>query len=234
MVYPAIVIAGMGGVIFIVMTFVMPKMMALYGEFGTEMPLPTRVLMAVSSVFSRFFWLVPLFFGGLFVGYKVMILKQDFRERIDRIKLKLPIFGPLSKAVILTEIARTLAMLVQTGVPLIDALNIVAKSTGNEIYRQSFEKATSRVEKGFPFSEAIAEEPEFPKIVSQMIATGEETGKLDETLFNLSGYFEVEAEQRVKGLTSAIEPLIMIVLGIGVGFLVFAVIMPIYSLTSQF
>jgi len=234
MIYPVIVLVGMGGVIFIVMTFVVPKLTALYSEFGSEMPLPTRILMSISGVFSRFFWLFPIVGFGAIVGFKLMMAKKKYRMKVDRWKLKLPIIGPLLKAVILTEITRTMAMLVQTGVPLIDALSIVSKSAGNEIYQQSFEKATTRVEKGFPFSEAIAEEPEFPPIVAQMISTGEETGKLDEILFNLSRYFEAEAEQKVKGLTSAIEPLIMIVLGVGVALLVFAVIMPIYDLTSQF
>ncbi len=234
MIYPIIVITGMIGVMFIVMVFVMPKMTSLYSDFGSDLPVTTKILMGVSDIASKFFWVVP-FFGVIgFLVYKSMMQTQSFREKLDRKKLSLPIIGPLNRVTILTEMTRTLAMLIQTGVPLIDAINIIALASGNEIYFQSLEKAAKRVERGLPFSESIAEEEAFPKIVSQMIMTGEETGKLDEVLFNLSRYFEVESEQKVKSLTSAIEPLIMIVLGVGVGFLVFAVITPVYNLTSQF
>ena len=234
MIYPIIVVTGMIGVMFIVMVFVMPKMTSLYSDFGSDLPITTKILMGISDIASKFFWVVP-FFGviGILV-YKSMMQTQSFREKIDRKKLTLPIIGPLNRVTILTEMTRTLAMLIQTGVPLIDAINIIAMASGNEVYLKSLEKASKRVEKGLPFSESIAEEEAFPTIVSQMIMTGEETGKLDEVLFNLSRYFEVESEQKVKSLTSAIEPLIMIVLGVGVGFLVFSVITPIYNLTSQF
>lgn len=234
MIYPIIVIAGMIGVMFVVMVFVMPKMSSLYAEFGSDLPLTTRVLMTVSDIASKFFWILPFFAAIGFLIYKSMMQTENFREKIDRKKLTLPIIGPLNKTTILTEMTRTLAMLIQTGVPLIDAINIIAVASGNEVYLKSLKKAARRVEKGLPFSESLSEEEAFPTIVSQMVMTGEETGKLDEVLFNLSRYFEVESEQKVKGLTSAIEPLIMIILGLGVGFLVFSVITPIYNLTSQF
>jgi len=234
MIYPIIVVVGMVGVIFIVMTFVIPKMTSLYAEFGTQMPTPTRILMSISGFFARFFWLFPLLGILSLALLKILLAQKKFRERFDRWRLQIPILGPLTQAMILTEVSRTLAMLIQTGVALVEALEIVARSTGNEVYRRSFEIAKDRVEKGFPFSEALEGEKLIPLIVSQMVATGEETGKMDDVLFKLSSYFQTEADQKVKALTSAIEPLIMIVLGIGVGFLVFAVIMPIYNLTSQF
>jgi len=234
MIYPVIVLLGMTGVIFIVMTFVVPKMTSMYQEFGSDMPTPTRILISVSSFMSRFSWLFPFLVFALITLYRLLSQKQEFREKFDRWKLKVPIYGPLNQTLILTEITRTSAMLIQTGVPLVETLDIAANSAGNEVYRLSFEKAKDRVEKGFCFSEALAEESLIPIIVSQMVNTGEETGKLDDVLFKLSHYFQTEADQKVKTLTSAIEPLIMIVLGVGVGFLVFAVIMPIYNLTSQF
>jgi type IV pilus assembly protein PilC len=234
MIYPVIVIVAMVGVSFIVMTMVVPKLSALYQGFGAQMPATTRILMAVSGFVSHFFWFFPgIFFGSILV-YRILLKKKNFREKVDRMKLKIPIVGPLNKAIALTEITRTLGLLVKTGVPLIDALKITGSASGNQVYQKSFEKAAARVEKGFPFSESIREEKLFPRIVAQMVGTGEETGKLDEVLIKLSRYFEVEAEQKVKGLTSAIEPLIIIVLAIGVGFLVFAVITPIYNLTNQF
>ena len=125
-------------------------------------------------------------------------------------------------------------MMLSAGISLVAGLGIVAEVAGNEVFKNAFLKIGERVEKGFPISDSFAEQEVFPVIVNQMVATGEATGKLDEVLMRVSDYFSTESEQSVKTLTSAIEPLIMIVLGVGVGFLVVAVIMPIYDLTSQF
>jgi type IV pilus assembly protein PilC len=124
--------------------------------------------------------------------------------------------------------------LVGAGISIIDALKISAESVGNSIYKNLLLSAAKQVEKGLPLAVPIAQSPLFPPILAQMISVGEETGKVDEVLVKLSLYFEAESEQGVSALTAAIEPLIMIVLGIGVGFLVIAVILPIYNLTSAF
>ncbi len=234
MIYPIIVIVGMCGVIFIVMTFVIPKMTALYSEFGAQMPLPTRILMTTANAFSKFFWLIPVLVGGLFSFFKAFGKKPKVKTKLDEIRLKIPILGPLLKATLMTDITRTLGMLISTGVPLVDGVSLIGRSTGNIIFENAFQEVGKRIEKGFALSEAMREQMVFPDILVEMAATGEQTGKLDTALFNLAHYFEVEADQKVKTLTSAIEPLIMIVLGISVGFLVFAIIMPIYNLTSQF
>ncbi len=234
MIYPAIIIIGMVVVSFIMMIFVIPKMTSLYSEFGTEMPLATRVLIGIADFVSRNVWLFPLLIVGLVIAFRAAQKNKETRKKLDELKLKVPVMGPLTKAMILTEISRTLGTLLGTGVPLVDALKIVGEASGNEVFHQGLNRSAKRVEKGLLLSDSIAENPAFPPIVSQLVATGEQTGKLDEILNNISRYFEMEAEQRVKTLTSAIEPLIMILLGLGVGFLVIAIIMPIYNLTSQF
>ena len=234
MIYPIIIVVGMIGVIFIVMTFVIPKLTGLYKEFGTEMPLPTRILMFISDFMVEVAFIFPILIVAGIIFFKFYAKRPNIKAKIDRLKLKLPIIGPLNEATLMTDISRTLAMLISTGVPLIDGVQIIGRSTGNILFEKAFKRVSERVEKGFSLSDAMREQIVFPDILVEMVATGEQTGKLDKTLANISHYFEVEAEQRVKTLTSAIEPLIMIVLGVGVGFLVFAVIMPIYSLTSQF
>ena len=125
-------------------------------------------------------------------------------------------------------------MLLSAGIPLVEALKIVANVAENSVYLEAFQKISERVQKGFSIANSFEETGVFPIIVNQMVATGEATGKLDEILLRVSDYFSSEAEQSVKSLTSAIEPMIMILLGLGVGFLVIAVVMPIYNLTSQF
>ncbi|MDZ4209613.1 MAG: type II secretion system F family protein, partial [Candidatus Curtissbacteria bacterium] len=136
--------------------------------------------------------------------------------------------------IIMTEMTRTLGLLVSAGISVVEALNITAASVGNSIFEEKLKFAATQVEKGLPLAMIMRDIEEFPAIIPQMISVGEETGKMDEILLKLSHYFEQESEEMVKGLTTAIEPLIMIVLGIGVGFLVIAVIMPIYNLTSAF
>ncbi len=156
------------------------------------------------------------------------------RKKIDQIKLKLPIYGNLQKMTILTEVTRTLGLLVGTGISIIDGLNIVARAANNSIYQEQLQYAAKQVEKGLPLGGTLAEFEEFPPVVPHMISVGEETGKLDEVLTKLSTYFESESEHMVKGLTTAVEPLIMVVLGLGVGFLIISIILPIYNLTTAF
>ena len=138
------------------------------------------------------------------------------------------------KKVILVEFTRTLAMLISAGIHILEGLNILRASLGNVLFRDAIADISKKVEKGFPLGDSFAQYAIFPPIVSQMMKVGEETGKMDDTLSKLSTYFETESEHLVKGLTTAIEPIIMVVLGVGVGFIVISVITPIYNLTSQF
>ena len=234
MIYPIIVVIAMFAVGTIMMIFVIPKLTSMYTEFGADLPLPTRILVAVSSFMANFWWVlgIALFGGG--VAFQKWLATKAGRKTWDRLMLKIPILGDLIKKIILTEFSRTLALLLGAGISLLQAMEIVTKGVDNVIYQEALVEATKQIEKGVPLSKAIARYEEFPPILHQMISVGEETGKLDEVLGKLSSYFEQESEQAVKNLTTAIEPLIMIVLGIGVGAMVIAVIMPIYNLTSQF
>lgn len=235
MIYPIIVIIGMIIVAFVMMIFVIPKLMSLYDDFGTaKMPAITLGLMAVSNLMAKLWFLFPLI---VFAGYGVLRIgdkSQAFRLKRDTFFLKIPILGELTKKTIMANTSRTLSMLLSAGISLVDCLKIVSNVAGNELYYSAFVRISERVQKGFSISDSFEETGAFPVIVNQMVATGESTGKLDEVLMRVSQYFSMEAEQSVKALTSAIEPLIMIVLGVGVGFLVVAVIMPIYNLTSSF
>ena len=153
---------------------------------------------------------------------------------VDTILLKIPLFGELQKKVMLVEFTRTLGMLIASGIHILEGLQILRASLGNVLFRNAIGEIGKKVEKGFPLGDTFAQYQIFPPIVSQMMKVGEETGKLDDTLLKLSKYFQSESENLVKGLTTAIEPIIMVVLGVGVGFIVISVITPIYNLTSQF
>jgi len=234
MIYPVIVVIGMVIVAIIMMVFVIPKLMTLYDDFGSEMPAITKGLMSVSGFMAKTWFLFPLLAVGYVWFTKLAKKVPSLGYKKDKFKLKIPILGELTEKTIVANTMRTLSMLMAAGIPLVEAIKIVADVSDNEVYRKAFVRIAERVQKGFSISNSFEETGVFPVIVNQMISTGEATGKLDEILMRVSNYFSTEAEQSVKSLTSAIEPLIMIVLGIGVGFLVVAVIMPIYNLTSQF
>ncbi len=234
MIYPVIVLAAMFVVGVIMMIFVIPKLTAMYEDFGAELPFLTKMLMAISDFMVTFWWLMLAGVAGGIVMFKRWLATKPGRKTWDRFMLRIPIMSELIKKIILTEFTRTLALLLNAGISLLQAMEIVTQGVNNVIYKEALADATKQIEKGVPLSKALARYDEFPPILHQMISVGEETGKLDEVLSKLSSYFEQESEQAVKNLTTAIEPLIMIVLGIGVGAMVIAVIMPIYNLTSQF
>ncbi len=234
MIYPIIVIVAMIVVAFVMMIFVIPKMTAMYADFGTaQMPKITQALMSISSFVSKVWFMFPLMGVILFMVYRVAMKSQDFHMRRDRYILKIPIIGVLNEKSVLANTTRTLSMLLTAGITLVEALKIVATVSGNKVYEKAFLEIAEKVQKGFSVAVSFENTGIFPPIVNQMISTGEATGKLDEVLMKVSDYFTKEAEEAVKALTAAIEPLIMVILGIGVGFLVVAVIMPIYTLTSS-
>ncbi len=231
--YPAIVVIMMVGVIVIMMVFVMPQLDVLYQNLNVPLPLPTQIVVGLSNLVAAF-W--PIILGGLVVlllFYRRWSKTADGRLIIDSFMLKLPIFGKLVEQSILAEFSRTLGLLVGTGTLVVDALLETAETTGNVNYRNAITAVSKQVEKGVSVGEAMSYYSLFPPLLIQLVKVGEQTGKMDETLGKASEYFEREVDGRVKTLTTAMEPFIMIVLGIAVAFLIISVITPIYSLISS-
>lgn len=234
MIYPIVIVIGMLGVMFVMMIFVIPKMMDLYKEFDADLPAATKMLMFVSTFLKNFWWILIFIVFGLIYVWKVLNKNKITKKKIDTFKFKIPIIGKLLKNITMSEFARTLGLLMGVGVSLVEALEITSKIADNVTVEEAIIDVQHQVEKGYSLTDAVLAQEVFPPILSQMIGVGEETGKIDEVLEKVSKYFQAESEQSLKALTSAMEPLIMVVLGVGVGFLVIAVIMPIYNLTSQF
>ncbi len=235
LIYPAIIVTGMIIVALVMMIFVIPRLLSLYGEFNAKLPLPTQILIAISSFFLTFWPLILVLISGGLYAFSIYRKTKDGKRKTDELILKIPVFGDLQREVLLTETTRSLGLMVGAGVSILEGLNITADVVGNSVISDALKDAAKDVEKGFPVAYAFAKHPEaFPYLLSQMIAVGEETGKMEEVLSKVSHVFEVESDQKVKGLTSAVEPIVMILLGLGVGFLVIAIILPIYNLTSQF
>lgn len=233
MIYPLVVMSMMVVVMIIMMVFVIPKLTTLYTQSTMELPLPTKILIAVSDMFVNFWWLGII----IIIGSAILINRWKKTPEgnlfIGRLILKTPIVGQIVSNVTLTNFNRTFGLLTAAGIPLLESIGIVSDLTDNPVYKNSLKDCYAGVEKGLTFSSLLSADV-FPKIVSQMIRVGEETGKVDEIFIKLSEYFESESDHLVKNLTVAIEPIILIILGIGVAFLVLSIILPIYQLTTSF
>ncbi|MDP2638089.1 MAG: type II secretion system F family protein [Candidatus Levybacteria bacterium] len=232
--YPIIVVAIMVVVASIMLIFVIPQISALYKSLNVSLPLPTLILIQMSN-FLVTFWFIPLVLSiALVFGYKRWYKTVEGRLTIDSIMLKVPIFGNLTKRTILAELSRTLGILLSSGTLVVEALNKTSNITGNVNYKNAIDDITKRVEKGVSIGDAMSLHYLFPPNLVELIKIGEQTGKLDETLVKASEYFEDQVDQTVKTLSTALEPIILVVLGIGVAFLVFSIITPIYQITNSF
>lgn len=233
MIYPIVVLTMMVVVIIIMMIFVIPKLTTLYSQSTIELPLPTKILITTSNLFVHFWWL------GVFLTIIVIIAVKRFNDTpegnllLGKFILRMPLVGKIVTNVILTNFNRTFGLLTSAGIPLLESIGIVSDMTDNPVFKKALKEAYAGVEKGLSFSSLLTASV-FPKIVGQMVRVGEETGKVDEIFFKLAEYFESESDHLVKNLTVAIEPIVLIILGIGVGFLVLSIILPIYKLTTSF
>lgn len=233
LIYPVIVLFVMVGVVSLMMTVVVPKLTAMYKDMGTVLPLPTKILIFISNIFVNqwFLMIIAVVVGGLV--FRWWKKTPDGRIKFDRFILKIPVLGILRQKIVLTEFCQTTGLLLGAGIPLLQSLDVMAGALDNVIYQNAVREAAKQVEKGVPLSQSIDHFLIFPPILPQMIRVGEETGKMSEVLLKLSAYFEAESEHAVKNLTTALEPLIMVVLGVVVGGLLLAIILPIYNLTSS-
>lgn len=231
--YPAIVIVLMIVVVFVMMTVVIPQLSGLYKSLGVQLPIATKIVVGLSD-FTVSFW--PFIIVGLVLG--IFLFRRWHKTEpgklvMDNFMLKIPVFGSLSKKLLLTEFSRTLSLLIGSGSLIVNSLVQVSDTLSNIHYRNAVIDVAKRVENGVTIGDALSTYPLFPPILIQLVKIGEQTGKLDETLMKASEYFETETDQTVKTLTTALEPFIMITLGIGVAFLMVAVITPIYSIISS-
>lgn len=231
--YPAIVITGMIIVMIVMMVFVIPQLTVLYNNLNIPLPLTTQVVVNISNILI-FFW--PFIIGLAVLGgiaFNRWNKTESGRLIIDDAKLRLPLVGPLLRQTILTEFTRTLGLLIGSGTLIVSALSQTAETTGNVLFKNAIEALSNRVEKGMGVGDAMNYSPLFPPILTQMVKIGEQTGKIDESLLKLSEYFEREVDQRTKTITTAMEPIILVVLGACVAFLIVSIITPIYNLTTS-
>lgn len=234
MIYPILVISMMVVVIFIMMIFVVPKLTDFFNQASLNLPLPTKILIVVSSFMASYWWLIILTFITAVIFIRRWVKTTNGHLAMNNFILHIPLVGRITVNVTLTNFCRTFSLLIGAGIPLLDAIKIVQDVTTNAIFKKSLVVAYSGVERGLTLSSELIAMPIYPRLVGQMVRVGEETGKMDEIFSRLAEYYESESDNLVKNLTSAIEPLVLIVLGVGVAFLVLSIILPIYQLTTSF
>ncbi|MDI6777598.1 MAG: type II secretion system F family protein [Patescibacteria group bacterium] len=230
--YPAFILTAFfitGG---IMLAFVVPKLMGMLKETNAKLPITTKMLIASGDFMQKWWWAV-LFAVILAVMALVYYFRtEDGEKEFDIIKLKIPIIKRVLLNVYLARFAENLSTLVRSGLPIVSALEISGKVVGNSVFEKDIFEAAEKVKSGGTISEVLSDKPNFPSIMTQMIKVGEETGKLDTTLISMSNFYSREADQIVSNLASIIEPVLIVILGCGVGILVFSIIIPIYNIAQ--
>lgn len=234
MVYPAIILVGMIMIVFILLTFVVPQLTQLYEDLDVDLPAITQQLINVSDVLAATWPIILITIAGIVLVITRALKTKYVKLVYDKIVMKLPVIGRVYNISSLVNSTRTLSILLSSGVSLLEGLDITLETTDNVVFQHALKNVKKKVEQGAALGTAMEQEHIFPPILIQMVNVGEQTGNLDETLNNIAIYFESESEMAIKSMTTLIEPAILVVMGVIVGFIITAVITPIYSLTESF
>lgn len=233
MMYPAVVFCFSILMLLGLLFFILPKFKGIFETMGLDLPLTTRVMLN-SSMYMRNYWYVALVvIVGSVVLFKLFARTERGKYAIDAAKLRIPIFGDLILKTAVSRFARTFGTLITSGVPVLRALEIVSDTAGNRVISETVVRARDSIKEGEKLSTPLFGSKIFPVMVTQMIAIGEETGRLDQMLDKVSSFYDDEVDNTLKGLTSLIEPLMIVGLGLIVGFIAISVISPIYSLVGS-
>ena len=234
MIYPVFIVCGLIGVGIVLMVYVIPNLTSILTETNATLPLSTRIIISVSNFFANYLWLVGLIVAAIAFGIYSFAKTTFGRRVIDVVKLKMPIFGKLFKYIYLMRFTRSLSTLVKGGVTITKSLEITADVVGNVIYKEIIEETLDSINDGNPIYLVMNQSNYVPKMVPQMISVGERTGKLDVVLDKVTDFYGRETSNMLNNLSKLMEPIIMVIMGLGVGVMVAAVIMPMYNLASQF
>jgi type IV pilus assembly protein PilC len=234
LVYPAMIVTVAIGVTIILMVFVVPVFEKLFAGIGSTLPMPTRVVIAISNIFKSYLPIVIAIVVALVIVLQRYYKTENGKRRIDGTILKLPIFGELLRKVAIARFARTLGTLVSSGVPILESLNIVAGAAGNKVVEEAILRGRISISEGQSISEPLSQSGVFPMMVTQMISVGETTGSLELMLNKVADFYESEVDTAVATLSSMLEPVLMIFLGVIVGGLVISMYLPIFKMASAF
>ncbi|NTU59792.1 MAG: type II secretion system F family protein [Deltaproteobacteria bacterium] len=232
MVYPATVVAVAVLVVAIILIFVIPVFQSMFAGAGKALPAPTLFVIALSNFTKKYFLLIAIVLFLIVAGLKRVYRTDKGRASFDRLFLKLPILGPLIRKVSVAKFTRTLGTLISSGVPILEGLDVVAKTAGNYVVEQAIIKTRESISEGRTIAEPLKETKVFPPMVVQMIAVGEATGALDQMLSKIADFYDTEVDEAVGALTAAIEPLLMVFLGGAIGGLVVSMYLPVFQMAG--
>ncbi len=231
--YPMFVISVAGVIGFLTMTWILPKLTGVIRELDVEIPWYTQLMIKIGDFMQAYWWAVLVAIFGIVGAIIYYVKSEDGSKEWDRLKLKLPVIGNLFKYVYITRFAENLAVLLKGGIPIVRALIVVADIVDNVVYKNIILKAAQDVKVGGEIHSEFFKHDVFPAMVSSMIKIGEETGRLGEILEDIARFYNSEVDQITRNLSSIIEPILIVILGIGVGVLVFSVLLPIYNIAGQ-
>lgn len=230
MMYPIVLLCVMIGVIIVMLTFVIPSFMTMFEDLDSELPVTTRAILAMSDSLKNYWYIYILVIVGIVVGIQMYKHTDDGRHNLDKLKLKIPVFGLLQTKTACASFARTMSTLLQAGMPMIDALEISASTMKNVLFYDGLQKVKNGVSLGLPLSNQLKATGLFPPMVVHMVGIGEETGNVEEMLTNSATYYEEEVEVQTQTLTSLMEPIIIVLMALVVVMLIMAIYQPMIQL----
>ncbi|MBN1405249.1 MAG: type II secretion system inner membrane protein GspF [Candidatus Omnitrophica bacterium] len=228
--YPALLLSVGSVTIFILLSFVAPRLISMFSDLGEALPIPTRILMVVSSFFSSFWWLIVIAVVIFYLSLAKWLKTKEGKKEFDKFKLKMPLIGPFIKISEYARLNRTLGTLIKNGVPIIESLDVLAKTIDNEVLREHLLNVRNDVVDGVSLSVSMKKTNIFPPLMVNMIGVGEESGSLEGSLFKIASSYDNEVDRIIKVFTTLLEPLLILVLGIVVGFIVIAMLLPIFQI----
>jgi type IV pilus assembly protein PilC len=233
MMYPVLVLCFSQLMLFVLFSFVLPKFKEIFNGMNAEMPTMTRFLFGIGDFMSGSWWVVLLALGGIFMGIKMWGTTPKGRYQLDFFKLKFPIVGELNLKMAVARFCRTFGTLINSGVPIMRSLEIVGETLDNAVLTGAVDTTRLSIREGSKLSVPLANSGLFPSMVTHMIDVGEESGRLSEMMIKVGDFYDQEVESTVKGLTSMIEPLLIIFLGVVVGFIAVSVMTPIFTIVNS-
>ncbi len=233
LVYPVSVLVIAAVVVWVILTFVIPVFADLFTGLGAELPLPTRLTIALSHFLRRWWWLILLSIGGAIFGIKQYRKTERGRRVLDNMMLHIPVLGMLLRKIAVARFCRTLGTLTSSGVAILDGLEITARTSGNAIIEDAIMKVRAAVEEGKTIAQPLRETGVFPDMVVQMIEVGEQTGALDTMLSKIADFYEDEVDEATQNLLSLLEPVMIVILGTVIGGIVVSMYMPMFSLIGK-
>jgi type IV pilus assembly protein PilC len=232
MVYPVVLMILSISVVAFLMIFIMPVFINMFESMGTKLPVPTLILMGISKVLTSYWYIIVLILGIVGYGIKKAMSTPSGKYALDGVKLSIPVLKNLNEKVIVARFTRTLSTILTSGISLVSGLEAVEKVIGNKVVERKLSMAREQILKGINLSEALEETKAFPPMLNSMIRIGEESGKLDEILDRTANFYDEELDTSIKQFTTIIEPIMIVIMGGIIAFIVLAMMMPMFNMYS--